>query len=140
MTEDNHPGFSLQGEVKALRLMVALMVTFFLIGLMVGNLFAVFQIPKMEKIFEEMLGDRNKLPELTKCVISYGRLGLLPLALVAMVPVSTSVIYVLFRKTRWAQVFVALVILFLILHWIVIAFALRIPLLQIIQGINATTF
>ena len=72
--------------------------------------------------------------------IHEGRLGLLPLALVAVVPVSTCVIYVLFRKKLWAQVFVGLVILFLILHWIVIAFALRIPLLQIIQGINATTF
>lgn len=140
MTEDNHPGFSLQGEVKALRLMIVLMVTFILVGLMVGNMFAVFQIPKMEKIFEEMLGDRNKLPELTKAVISYGRLGLLPLAMVSIVPVSTSVIYVLFRKALWAQVFVTLVIFFLILHWVVIAFALRIPLLQIIQGVNATSF
>lgn len=138
MTEDNHLGSALHREVKALRLMIVLMVTFILIGLMLGNIFAVFQIPKMEKIFEEMLGDKNKLPMLTKWVLSYGRLGgmMLPLALTVVVPVSTSVIYVLFRKTLWAQVFAAVVILFLIFHWVVIAVALQIPLLQLMQGIN----
>jgi type IV pilus assembly protein PilC len=30
-------------------------------------------VPKFEKIFEEMLGDRNKLPELTKAVIGFSR-------------------------------------------------------------------
>lgn len=30
-------------------------------------------VPKFEKIFEEMLGDRNKLPELTKWVIGFSR-------------------------------------------------------------------
>jgi len=30
-------------------------------------------VPKFEKIFEDMLGDRNKLPELTKMVIGFSR-------------------------------------------------------------------
>ena len=75
---------------------------------------------------------------LTQWVISYGRLGgtTLPLALMVVVPVSTTVIYALFRKTLWAQVFAALVILFLIFHWAVLSLALQSPLLQIIQGVN----
>jgi hypothetical protein len=138
MSDDNIQVFGLHREVKALRLMIVLMVTFILVGLMFGNLFAVFQIPKMERVFEEMLGDRRKLPMLTQWVISYGRLGgmMLPLALMVVVPVSTCVTYVLFRKTLWAQIFAALVILFLIFHWAVLGLALQSPLLQIIQGIN----
>ena len=138
MNDDNHLGYSLQREVKALRLMIVLMVTFILMGLMCGNLLAVFQIPKMERIFEEMLGDLRKLPTLTLWVISYSKLGgmMLPLALMVVVPVSTCVTYVLFRKTLWAQVFAALVILFLIFHWAILGLALQSPLLQIMQGIN----
>ena len=138
MSQDYPPDYALQREVKALRLMSVLLVSLVLFGLMLGNLFAVFQIPKVEKVFEELLGDRNKLPMLSKWVISYGRLGglMLPLALVAVVPVSTSVIYVLFRKTLWAQVFAASVILFLTAHWVVIYVAMQIPLLQIIQGVQ----
>jgi len=138
MSDDYQLGLPLQREVKALRLMIVLLVTFILMGLMLGNLLAVFQIPKMEKIYEEMLGDKRKLPMLTQWILSYGRLGgmMLPLALMVVVPVSTSVMYVLFRKTLWAQVLAALVILFLIFHWAVLGLALQSPLLQIIQGIN----
>jgi hypothetical protein len=138
--EDNSGAlFQLRQELKAMRLMIVLMVCFVLLGLLLGNLYAVFQISKMERIFEEMLGDKNKLPMLTRWVIFYGRLGgtLLPFALTAIVPVSTCGIYMVFRKTRWAQVFAALVVLFLISHWVVITLAMQIPLLQIVQGINS---
>ena len=138
MSQDYAPDYTLQREVKALRLMIVLLVSFVLLGLMFGNLFAVFQIPKMVKVFEEMLGDLRKLPTLTHWVISYSRLGgaMLPYALMTVVPISTCVIYALFRRTLWAQVFAALVILFLIFHWAVLGLALQSPLLQIIQGIN----
>ncbi|RBP38673.1 hypothetical protein DES53_111195 [Roseimicrobium gellanilyticum] len=139
MSEDSHPDFSLlREEVKALRLMTMLIVMFVLVALMFGNLLAVFQVPKMVKVFEEMLGDLRKLPTLTHWVISYSRLGgwMLPYALMIVVPVSTCVTYVLFRKTLWAQVFAALVILFLIFHWVIVALAIQSPLLQIMQGIN----
>jgi type II secretory pathway component PulF len=125
----------LRQEVRFLRLTVFMAVSAVLLVLMVVNIVSSIQLPRMEKIFEEMLGDRNKLPELTKLVLSYGRIagGMLPVAVVTIVPVVACTILVMFRRSLWAVVALGFALVFLALHLGVLYLAIKSPM-QTIMG------
>jgi len=128
----------LRREVAGLRLGLFLTATVILVALAFWNLFVVFNIPKYEKVFEDMLGSRDKLPELTKWVIGYARLGgnLMPLAAVGAFSLGAWSVMLLTRHS-WKFMLVAiLAIIGLILHGLAITAAMQFPLMQIIQGIN----
>jgi hypothetical protein len=128
----------LRREVAGLRFGLFLTATVVLLSFALLNLLVVWNIPKYEKIFEDMLGSRDKLPELTKWVIGYGRLGgnLMPFAaIVSFVLITWSVM--LLTRHSWRFMLVAIFAVFgLILHGLAITVALNMTLVQIIQGIN----
>lgn len=128
----------LRREVAGMRFGLFLVATGGLIALALWNVFAIGNIPRMEKIFEDMLGSRDKLPELTKWIIGYGRAGagLMPIVVVGFLTVISWSVMLLMRHT-WKFLLVAIVAaLLLTVHGQIIGTGLNMPLMQIIQGIN----
>lgn len=128
----------LRREVAGLRFGLFLMMLG-VVGLFaLANLYAIACLPRYEKIFEDMLGSRDKLPELTKFFLGYGRAGggLLPYALLFSGCAVTFAIMNWMRKS-WRFMLVGIVaIILLIIHATLLGFSLNMPLIQIIQGIN----
>jgi hypothetical protein len=130
---------ALRREVAGLRFGIFLTATVLLAALAVWNIFVAWTIPKYEKIFEDMLGSRDKLPALTKMVIDYARLGgnLMPIAAVGAFAVGSWSMMLLMRHS-WRFMLVALLaIIALILHGFIITVAINSPMIQIVEGINA---
>jgi hypothetical protein len=129
----------LRREVAGLRFGLFLTATVILGALALWNLFVAFNIPKYEKIFEDMLGSRDKLPVITKWVVDYARLGggqLMPIAVVGAFSLGAWSVMLLTRHS-WKFMLVAiLAVIGLTLHGLVITAAMQFPLMQIIQGIN----
>lgn len=128
----------LRREIAGLRLGLFLAATVLLVALALWNLVVVWQIPKYEKIFEDMLGSRDNLPELTKWVIEYARLGgnLMPFAAIGSFVLITWSTMLLTRHS-WKFMLVAVfAIIGLTLHGLVITVAMNSPLMQIIHRIN----
>ncbi len=128
----------LRREVVGLRFGIFLISTAVLGAFALVNLIAVLYIPKFEKIFEDMLGSRDKLPELTKWVIGYARVGgnLMPLVVIGSFVLIAWSVMLLTRHTWKFMLVTMFAVSGLILHGLVITMALNLPLLQIIQGIN----
>ena len=128
----------LRREIAGLRFGLFLTATVVLLALALWNLFVAWNIPKYEKIFEDMLGSRDKLPDLTKWVIGYARFGgnLMPFAAIGSFVLITWSVMLLTRHS-WRFMLVAVfAIIGLTLHGLIITVAVNIPLMQIIQGIN----
>ena len=129
----------LRREVAGLRFGIFLGATVVMASFAFLNLIAVLSIPKFEKIFEDMLGSRDKLPELTKWVFVYGGWGgnLMPFVAISSFALITWSVMLLTRHS-WRYILVAVFAVFgLILHGLVITMALYLPLIQIIQGIGS---
>lgn len=128
----------LRREVAGLRFGLFLMMLGLVAFVGLANLYAVVGLPRYEKIFEDMLGSKDKLPELTKLIFTYSRAGggLLPYAVVFSL---CALAFALMNWTRksWRFMLVGmLVILLLGMHAIMLGVSMNMPLIQIIQGIN----
>ena len=139
MSEDVGELHDLRKEIAQLRSMFLLLITIGLLTLMCGNLVALFQLPRSEKIFTDMLGSLDKLPLLTRQVLDYGRLqgGQVAIIAVTALPVLTLLFLFVFRRSSAMVVFAGVIMVLLVAHWLVIATAIREPMQQIITGIAA---
>lgn len=139
MSEDGGELNDLRKEVAQLRAMFLLLITIGLLTLMCGNLVALFQLPRSEKIFTDMLGSPDKLPQLTRQVLDYGRFqgGQVAIIAVTAVPVLTLLFLFVFRRSSVMVVFAGVVMVLLVAHWLIISTAIREPMQQIITGIAA---
>jgi hypothetical protein len=134
MNDDNSVLLQLRQEVRILRLMVVIVVGIVLVVLMVANLISSLRLPQAGRAFDEVIGDRNKLPELTKLVLSYGDVadGMLPIAVVVVLPVAACTVYLMFRKRLWAMFLVGSALLFLMTHWLLITLAIKMPMVPLV--------
>lgn len=109
--------------------MVFLVMGIALLALLVANIIATLQLPHADKVFEEMLGDRNKLPELTRMVLSYGKAagGMLSVGVVIIAPILACTVFLLFPRSLWAILLVGFAVLFLMAHWLLISLAIKMP-------------
>lgn len=139
MSEDTGELNDLRKEIAQLRAMFLLLITIGLLTLMCGNLVALFQLPRSEKIFTDMLGSLDKLPQLTRQVLDYGRLqgGQVAIIAVTALPVLTLLFLFVFRRSSAMVVFAGIVMVLLVAHWLIISTAIREPMQQIITGIAA---
>ena len=139
MSEDVGELHDLRKEIAQLRSMFLLLITIGLLTLMCGNLVALFQLPRSEKIFTDMLGSLDKVPQLTRHVLDYGRLqgGQVAIIAVTALPVLTLLFLFVFRRSSAMVVFAGVIMVLLVAHWLVIATAIREPMQQIITGIAA---
>jgi hypothetical protein len=129
---------ALRGEVGVLRTMVSLFFLLVLLTLLGLNLTLLWKVPQSEKIFEDMLGSKDKLPELTKAVLGYVKLGgnLWPMLFV-LFPTIVCCVLVLSRRSIMIRAVVpALWMGFLVLHYMVVSVAVQSPMMQIIEGIS----
>lgn len=139
MSEATSELHDLRKEIAQLRAMFLLIITIGLLVLMIGNLVALYQLPRMEKVFAETLGSLDKLPMLTLQVLNYGRMqgGQVAIIAVTALPVLTLLFLFIFRRS-WAIVLVAgLVMVLLVAHWMIISSAVKEPLQQILSGMTA---
>lgn len=99
---------------------------------------ALFALPRFEKIFEDMLGDKNKLPELTQKVIAWSQAGsglAAPAALFAIIFISLLSPWLL-KNTRVA-IFVSLIAsVALVAHALICWSASFGPLFTVIEGLS----
>lgn len=139
MSEDGGELNDLRKEIAQLRAMFLLLITIGLLTLMCGNLVALFQLPRSEKIFTDMLGSPDKLPQLTRQVLDYGRFqgGQAAIIAVTAVPVLTLLFLFVFRRSSVMVVFAGIVMVLLVAHWLILSTAIREPMQQIITGIAA---
>lgn len=139
MSEDAGELHDLRKEIAQLRAMFLLLITIGLLTLMCGNLVALFQLPRSEKIFTDMLGSLDKLPQLTCQVLDYGRLqgGQVAIIAVTALPVLTLLFLFVFRRSSAMVVFAGVIMVLLVAHWLIISTAIREPMQQIITGIAA---
>lgn len=128
----------LRNEIAAIYFALFISASIVLAVLILLNLITVFGISRYEKVFEDMLGSRDKLPDLTKLVIGYGRLayGYMPVAiLVSFGLIAWSLMMQWRRGCGFLWVAIVAVTL-LSLHLYVVKQALQLPLVQIIQSIS----
>lgn len=139
MSEDGGELNDLRKEIAQLRAMFLLLITIGLLTLMCGNLVALFQLPRSEKIFADMLGSPDKLPQLTRQVLDYGRFqgGQVAIIAVTALPVLTLLFLFVFRRSSVMVVFAGVVMVLLVAHWLILSTAIREPMQQIITGIAA---
>jgi hypothetical protein len=139
MSEDGGELNDLRKEIAQLRAMFLLLITIGLLTLMCGNLVALFQLPRSEKIFTDMLGSPDKLPQLTRQVLDYGRFqgGQVAIIAVTALPVLTLLFLFVFRRSSVMVVFAGVVMVLLVAHWLILSTAIREPMQQIITGIAA---
>lgn len=139
MSEEADELHELRKEIAQLRAMFLLIITIGLLVLMIGNLVAVFQLPRMEKLFADMLGAPDKLPQVTRWVLDYGRMqgGQVAIIAVTAVPVLTMLFLFIFRRSFSIVIISGLVLMLLIAHWMIVNAAVQTPMQQIITGITA---
>ena len=138
MTPPNDELATLRKEVASLRTMISLFFLLVLLTLLSLNLSLLWKIPQSERIFEDMLGSRDKLPELTKAVLGYARLGgnLWPMLLLLFPTIACCFLVLSWRSMIMRAVIPALWMGFLVLHYIVVSVAIQSPMMEIIQGIS----
>lgn len=110
-----------------------------LLVLMFVNLHLVFLLPKMEHVFSKLIVPMEKLPDLSKRVLSYGR-GLgrwLPLVIVTVIPLLTITLLFVYRRSSKVLILAGMVALLLIAHWMIVSLATQMPVLMIFNQINA---
>jgi hypothetical protein len=129
MNDDNSAWLQLRQELRMLRFLVFLVVGIALLALLVANIIATLQLPHAGRVFEDIFGDPNKLPELTKLVMSYGKAadGMLSVGVVIIVPVLACTVFLLFRRSMWAMLLVGFALVFLMAHWLAISLAIKMP-------------
>jgi hypothetical protein len=130
---------ALRREIAGLRFGLFMTATVLLAALALWNFFVVWSIPKYEKIFEDMLGSREKLPEPTKIVINYARLGgnLMPIVVVGAFALGAWSAMLLTRHSSKFMIVALLAIIVLTLHGVIVNMAMKLPAIQIFQGIGA---
>jgi hypothetical protein len=86
-----------------------------------------------------MLGSPDKLPQLTRQVLDYGRFqgGQVAIIAVTALPVLTLLFLFVFRRSSVMVVFAGVVMVLLVAHWLILSTAIREPMQQIITGIAA---
>lgn len=132
MTE-NRGTLDVYQEIRMQRLMLLLVLALIIPSLLLANALGILFLPRIERIFEDLLGTRDKLPELTKLVLAYGRLGggLFAQALVGTVGLSAFLMFVRNRRSYWVLALVGFALVFLIFHLLLIGFSMGMPLLQL---------
>jgi hypothetical protein len=133
--------YSLRKEVGQLRFVLILLMLVGLLLLTLMNLAAVASVPRFERIFEEMLGDVQRLPTLAKAFIFYSRIGggLVPYAVVLTVPGLTALGLLFGSRTRTMPLLCIAVMAFLVVHFVVLYVAMFTPLMTIAQGVGERT-
>ncbi|MCE9520439.1 MAG: hypothetical protein K8R87_12910 [Verrucomicrobia bacterium] len=133
----------LREEISQLRRMMFIAATALLVGLMLWNLSMwnpgnLWGPMRAERIFEDMLGSQDNLPDLTKMVLKYCRAanGWLPIAMiVSFTAVAWSLMSIYKHKSMF--MLIAIIAAFILCaHRGLIALAIEMPLMHIIQGIN----
>jgi hypothetical protein len=127
-------------DVADLRVVVRVMLAVVLAGISYFSIKMFFAIPRFEKIFGDMLGDRNKLPEVTKLVIEWGRLGLLPLVLLSGLSAAGFLLLATQRNVRIAGFGFVISAVPLLMHLLVCWSALLEPLLSVIRGLSGSEY
>jgi hypothetical protein len=141
MIDENANLDDLRREVGQIRFVMIMLLCVALAFFTLINLAALTAVPRFERIFEEMLGSRDKLPMLTKLVVNFSRLGggLVPYALTALIPAMAMLGLVLGARTRVMPVLCLLVMLFLVISWVVVTTSMFLPLITIIEGVGERT-
>ena len=132
---------SLRKEVGQLRFVLNLFVLVGLLFLTLMNLTAVASVPRFENIFEEMLGDKQRLPTLTKAFISYTMIGggLVAYAVVLMVPGLATLGLLLGSRTRTMPLLCIAVMAFLVVHFVAWYVAMFAPLRTVLHAVGERT-
>lgn len=128
-------------EVRDLRFVVRLMwVT--LTGVAAFFSFRVLNdLPGMEKIFQDMLGDKSKLPAITKAVLEWSRLGgglLAPWVLGGISAIGIGLPWFI-RNMRVGAAIAVSGMLVLFIHWAVCWAATTAPLIEVVRGLAGSS-
>ena len=138
MNEESSKLYNLERQIAQVRLVLTLLLIVGLGLLTVMNLAAMTVVPPFERVFEEMLGDKAKLPTLSEMFINYSRLGggLAPYAVLLLVPGLTGLGLLLGSRTRVIPLLSIAVIAFLALHFVAVFISMYAPLLSIVQSVG----
>ncbi|MFZ4764529.1 MAG: hypothetical protein ACOYMN_06200 [Roseimicrobium sp.] len=139
MSDETNELHGLRNELAQLRAMLLLMITLALLVLMLGNLVAIFQLPQFEKVFSDVLGGLEKLPQVTRWVLEYGRMqnGQVAIISVTAIPVLNLLFLFLFRRSNFIVVVSGLIMVLLVAHWMIFATAMREPMQRIMLSLAA---
>jgi hypothetical protein len=99
---------------------------------------ALMAVPKMESIYLDALGDKGKLPESTRLILEWSRLGggLVPLACISGLVIAGFVMLGAIRNIRIAGLAFVLCLTPLLVHWILCSSAMSDPMYEIVRGIS----
>ncbi|HYF38007.1 MAG TPA: hypothetical protein VD994_22080 [Prosthecobacter sp.] len=97
---------------------------------------ALVSVPKFEMIFENMLGDKSKLPEISKLVIGWSRLGLVAFAIIIGFIVTGIILITTVRNIRMAGLAFVVCGVPLLMHLLICWSATYGPLIEVVKGLT----
>lgn len=107
-------------------------------GLSFLSMRAVLRAGPWEKVFEDMLGDSNKLPQITKLFLAWSNAGgsVLAPAVIGGVITAGFLSMVAIRNLRVAGAACGLCSFLLLSHWLVGRAAIWAPLSEVLKGLS----
>ena len=124
-------------EISQLRYMVQSLCLFVLLVACLVNIPMAWYIPQYERFMVDLVGSRDKLPQLTLGTLDYVKsFNGFGMPLVVLMSTFAAFIAVIAKRFSSGSIlFYFGVLLFLLLHWATLAFAVNSPMLQIMQMI-----
>ena len=125
---------NLERDVRDLVLAFRLLCTVVILVFTATAMHGLLGIQGYEKLFEDLLGSKDKLPLLTQWVLHWGRMFPLPVVLVTGAGV-LGVMMSWAGRVLWAAIGGLGMASFLVIHSTVVSIALNHPFQQLIQGL-----
>lgn len=94
------------------------------------------QLPRVERVFQDMLGSSSRFPGLTRLMFEWGRLSAAGLATQFLIG-GGAMMCAFMTRARFAGAGAAAGIVLLALHCAVCAVAVFVPLMQLMSGLGA---
>lgn len=126
----------LRAEVGDLRFVIQLTWSLMVLFFSYLSFRALFAVAHFERIFEDMLGDKNKLPDITKQVIAWSKTGVIAPVILLLITFSSLVAPWLIRNSRVAVVISLVASLLLLTHAVICWSASFSPLITVIESLS----
>jgi len=127
---------TLDSEALKFRSALRMVSTVALLILLLFSIGAYHQLPRAERIMEDMLGSRDKLPTLTRMMFDWGRINVIGLSFQCFI-CAAALFFAFLPRSRFAGPGALAGIVILALHFVVCAVSVVLPMVQIISGISS---
>lgn len=126
----------LRAEVGDLRFVIKLTWSIMVLFFSYLSFRALFAVAQFEKIFEDMLGDPDKLPEITKQVAAWSKTGVIAPLVLLLITFASLVAPWLIRNNRVAVVISLVASVLLLAHALICWNACFSPLITVIKSLS----